>query len=58
MFTKKITCVEECSTTDWRLQSQGYDTQFDAKVAAAKVYVVKAAILVKPFEGKWAVFYV
>jgi hypothetical protein len=54
---KRITCVEECTTSAWQIQSFGYETALDAKMAAAKVFTVKQGAMVKPHAGKWAVFF-
>lgn len=58
MFKPKvITCLEDCTTPAWQIQSFGYETALDAKMAAAKVFTVKQGAMVKPHAGRWAVFF-
>jgi hypothetical protein len=54
---RTITHIEDCITPAWQIQSWGYPTALDAKMAAAKVYTVKQGAMVKPHAGQWAVFY-
>jgi hypothetical protein len=55
---KRITCVEECITPSWQIQSWGYETALDAKMAAAKVFTIKQGAMVKKTaHSGWAVFY-
>jgi hypothetical protein len=54
---KAITCLGDCTTGAWTIQSFGYDNAHDAKMAAAKVFTIKSGAMVKPHKGKWAVFF-
>jgi hypothetical protein len=55
---KRITCVEECTTNAWTIQSWNYETALDAKMAAAKVFTVKQGAMVKKTATHgWAVFF-